>query len=117
MTLKEAAPYFPVIELRPNHTELRETLDRDPSQMTIGELHEHRFYLETEILKTGEDSCTICKIKIGSVWIMWQIHVDYAYQAYCRLKGFHYQLPLLAVRFMSVPEMEKWEGLPFLWHG
>ena len=72
MTLKEAAPYFPVVEVRPNHTELRETLDRDPSQMTIGELHEHRFYiyLETEILKTGEDSCTICKIMIGSVCII-----------------------------------------------
>ena len=117
MTLKDAAPYFPVIKVKPNHTELHEELDKDPSQMTIGELHEHRFYLETEILKTGEDSCTICRIIIGSVWIIWQIHVDYAYQAYCRLKGFHYQLPLLAVHFMSVPKMEKWEGLPFLWHG
>ena len=57
MTLKEAAPYFPVIKVKPNHTELHEDLDRDPSQMTIGELHKHRFYLETEILKTGPDTC------------------------------------------------------------
>ena len=117
MTLKEAAPYFPVVKVKPNHTELREELDRDPSQMTIGELHQHRFYLETKLLKTGADSCTICKIIIGSVGIIWQIHVDHAYQVYCRLKEFYYLLPLQAIRFMSVPEMEKWEELPFLWHG
>ena len=117
MTLKEAAPYFPVIEVKPNHTELYEDLDRDPSEMTIGELHKHRFYLETEILKTGPDTCTICKIMIGSVAIIWQIHVDHVYQAYSRLKRFHSQSSLQAIHFMSIPEMEKWEGLPFLWHG
>ena len=116
MTLKEAAPYFPVIEVKPNHTELYEDLDRDPSEMTIGELHKHRFYLETEILKTGPDTCTICRIVIGSVAIIWQIHVDHIYQAYCRLKKFHPQSSLQAIRFMSIPETERWEGLPFLWH-
>ena len=117
MTLKEAAPYFPVIKVKPNHTELHEELDRDPSQMTIGELHEHRFYLETKILKTGPDTCTICRIKIGSVTIVWQIHIDHVYQAHSRLKAVHPRLLLQSVNFMSVPEMEKWEGLPFLWHG
>ena len=117
MTLKEAAPYFPVIKIKPNHTELCEKLDRDPSEMTIGELHKHRFYLETEILKTGPDTCTICRIVIGSVMIIWQIHVDHVYQAYCRLKKLKPQLLLQAICFMLIPEMEKWEGLPFLWHG
>ena len=117
MTLKEAAPYFPVIKVKPNHTELHEDLDRDPSEMTIGELHKHRFYLETEILKTGPDTCTICRIMIGSVTIIWQIHVDHAYQAYSKLKRFHSQFSLQAIRFMSIPETERWEGLPFVWHG
>ena len=116
-TLKEAAPYFPVIKVKPNHTELYEELDRDPSEMTIGELHKHRFYLETEILKTGPDTCTICKIVIGSIIIIWQIHVDHVYQAYSMLKKPHLQLSLQAIHFMSIPEMEGWEGLPFLWHG
>ena len=114
MTLKKAAPYFPVIKVKPSHTELHEDLD---SEMTIGELHKHRFYLETEILETGPDTCTICRIMIGSVAIVWQIHVDHAHQAYSRLKRFHYQSSLQAIRFMSIPETEKWEGLPFLWHG
>ena len=117
MTLKEAAPYFPVIKVKPNHTELYEDLDRDPSQMIIGELHKHCFYLETEILKTGPDTCTICRILIGSVEIIWQIHVDHAYQAHCRLKSLYLWLSSQAIRFISVPEMTKWEGLAFLWHG
>ena len=117
MTLKEAAPSFPIIRLKPNHTELHEDLDRDPSVMTIGELHKHRFYLETEILETGPDTCTICRIVIGSVAIVWQIHVDHAYQAYSKLNRFHSQSSLQAIRFMSIPETERWEGLPFLWHG
>ena len=117
MTLKEAAPYFPIIPLKPNYTELHEDLDRDPSEMTIGELHKHRFYLETKILETGPDTCTICRIIIGSVTIIWQIHVDHAYQAHSRLKKLHSQTLLQPIRFMSIPEMEIWEGLPFLWHG
>ena len=117
MTLKEAAPYFPVIKVKPNHTELYEKLDKDPSKMTIGELHKHRFYLETEILKTGPDTCTICRIIIGSVMIIWQIHVEHVYQAYSRLKKLHIQLPLQAIQFMSIPEMKRWEGLPILWNG
>ena len=117
MTLTEAAPYFPVIKVKPNHTELHEELYRDPSEMTIGELHKHRFYLETEILKTGSDTCTTCRIVIGSVMIIWQIHVDHVYQVYSMLKKPHLQLSLQAISFMSIPEMEKWEGLPFLWNG
>ena len=116
MTLKEAAPYFPVIRVKPDHTELYETLDRAPSQMTIGELHKHRFYLETEILKTGPDTCTVCKIKIGSVEIIWQIHVNHAYQAYSRLKELHAELSSQAIR-MIVPAIGKWEGLSFLRQG
>ena len=116
MTLKEAAPYFPVIQVKPNHTELYEELDRDPSKMTIGELHKHRFYLETEILKTGPDTFTICRIVIGSVMIIWQVHVNHVYQAYSMLKLHSQPLPQ-AIHYMSIPETKMWEGLPFLWHG
>ena len=117
MTLKEAAPYFPVIPVKPGYTTMNEDLDRDPSQMTIWELHKHRFHLETKVIQTGPDTCTICQIKIGSVTITWQIHANHAYQAYSRLKGLDSQLSSLAIHFMSVPAMELWEGLPFLWPG
>ena len=117
MTLKEVAPYFPVIPVKPGYTTMHEDLDRDPSQMTIGELHKHRFHLETKVIQTGPDTCTICEIKIGSVTIIWQIHAHHAYQAYSRLKGLDSKLSSLAIHFMSVPEMVAWEGLPFSWGG
>ena len=50
------------------HTAMtEELLDKDPSKMTIFELHKHPFYLETELLQTGPDTITICRIVIGSV--------------------------------------------------
>ena len=56
MTLAEAAPYLPVIPLKSSHTAVTEELDKDPSKMTIFELHKHHFYLETELLQTGPDT-------------------------------------------------------------
>ena len=102
MTLKEAAPYFPVVPVKSGHTTMHEDLDKDPSQMTIGELHKHRFYLETEVIQTGPDTCTICSIKIGSVTIVWQIHLDNVYQAYISIKGKNSQLKSQAIRHLSI---------------
>ena len=65
MTLAEAAPCFPIIPLKSGHTAMTEQLDKDPSKMTISELHKHCFYLETELLQTGPDTLTICRIVIG----------------------------------------------------
>ena len=68
MTIEEAAPYFPVdLRIKPGYTQVIESLDKDPRKMTIGELHKHRFYLETELFETGTDTCTIYRIVIGSV--------------------------------------------------
>ena len=117
MTLAEAAPYFPIIPLKSAHTVMTEQLDKDPSKMTIFELHKHRFYLETELLQTGPDTITICRIVIGSVTITWQIHVDHVYKAYCSLKKKQSQLPPQGIMALSVHEAEEYEGLPFVWRG
>ena len=119
MTLKEAAPYFPVIPVKSGHIRMHEDLDRDPSQMTIGELHKHRFYLETEVIQTGPDTCTICRIKIGSVTVVWQIHVDHVYQAYSSIKSkMHSQLSIHAISYLSIPEAAFLEAkLPLLLRG
>ena len=119
MTLKEAAPYFPVIPVKLGYTTVQEDLDRDPSQMTIGELHKHRYYLETEIIETGPDTCTICSIKIGSVTIEWQIHIDHLYKAYSSIKSkMHSQLSMHAISYLSIPEAAFLEAkLPLLLHG
>ena len=84
---------------------MHEVLDKDPSQMTIGELHKHRFYLETEVVQNGPDTCTICSIKIGSVTIVWQIHLDHIHQAYSSIQSkMHSQLAMQAISYLSIPE-------------
>ena len=118
MTLKEAAPYFPVVPVKSGHTTMHEDLNKDPSQMTIGELHKHRFYLETEVIQTGPDTCTICSIKIGSVTIVWQIHLDNVYQAYISIKGKNSQLKSQAIRHLSIDQAIFLEArLPILLRG
>ena len=112
MTLKEAAPYFPVVPVKSGHTTMHEDLDKDPSQMTIGELHKHRFYLETEVIQTGPDTCTICSIKIGSVTIVWQIHLDNVNQAYISIKGKNSQLKSQAIRHLLVDQAIFLEARP-----
>lgn len=115
MTLAEAAPYFPIIPIKSGYTAVTEELDKDPSKMTIFELHKHRFYLETELLQTGPNTCTICRIVIGSVTVTWEIHVDHVYKAYCSLKKWS-QLPQ-GIVILSIREAEVYEGLPFFWRG
>ena len=117
MSLKDAAPYFPIMQARSGYITMHEELDRDSSQMTIGELNDHRFYLETKLVQNGPDTCTIRKIMIGSVVIVWRIHVTHAYQVYSRLKRLHSQLSLQGIRHISVPAMKQWEGLPLLFPG
>ena len=117
MTLSEAAPYFPIIFPKSAHTTMTELLNKDPSKMTIFELHKHRFYLETELLQTGPDTITICRIVIGSVTITWQIHVDHVYKAYHSLKKKQSQLPPQGIVTFSITEAEMYDGLPFVWRG
>ena len=117
MTLAEVAPYFPIIPIKSGHTAIIEELDKDPSKMTIFELHKHRFYLETEFLQTGSDTCTICRIVIGSVMITWEIHVDHVYKAYCSLKKKQSQLQSQDITILSITEAEVWGDLPITWRG
>ena len=118
LTLSKAVPYFPVHKQpKPSHITIEEILEVDPSKMTIGELHEHRFYLETEYFRTGKDTLTFYKIIIGSVMIFWQIHVDHVYRAYTSLNEGHRQLSLSANSSLLINDIKVWDGLSVLWRG
>ena len=121
MRLNEVAPFFPVIPLesKVNYTYFEERLDKDPSEFTIGDLHKHRFYLETEVLNIDSNKLTICKIFVGSIYIVWQIHYDDVYQATVSFKK-HYSKTLslyYSINHLSFPAMTLWAGLPILWYG
>ena len=119
LPLSKVAPHFPIYKQpRPNHTLIKEDLQADPSQLTIGELHKHRFYLETELFQTGQDSLTFYRIVIGSVVIFWQIHIDNIYKVYTSLnKTHHHRLVSAASSTLFVDDIEVWQGLPVLWRG
>ena len=118
MTLAEAAPYFPIIPIKSGHTAVIEELDKDPRKMTIYELHKHRFYLETELLQTGPDTCTICRIVIGSVTTTLQTHVDHVYKAYYSPKNIKQsQLQSQDITTLSITAAEIRGELPISWRG
>ena len=116
MKLSEVVPYYvPVIPLKFGYTEVEEVIDKDPREFTIGELHSHRFYLETELFKTGSGTLRYYKIMVGSVIIVWQIHVDDVYQAYTSLQNL--QLPPQSIIHLTIPQTVEWIGIPILWRG
>ena len=117
MKLSEVVPFIPVILLNPNHTVVAEELDVDPSQYTISDLHKHRFYLESEFFQSGNGTLTCYKIMMGSLFILWQIHVDHAYSAYLMLRKKISHFQSLAIRHLSVPAIEKWAKLPVVLRG
>ena len=118
LTLQKAAPYFPVtVILKEDHTTINEVLDRDPRQMTIGDLHKHRFFLESEFFETGPDTLTYYRIKVGSVCIVWQIHVDNVHKAYSALQQKNSQFASQAITTLLISGTEVWKDLPFLWKG
>ena len=119
LPLSKVAPHFPIYKQpRPNHTLIKEDLQVDPNQMTIGELHKHRFYLETEMFQTGPDSLIFYKIIIGSVVIYWQIHIDNIYKVYTSLNETrHHRFLSAASSTLLIDDIEVWQGLPILWRG
>ena len=119
LPLSKVAPHLPIHKQpRPNHTLIKEDLQVDPNQMTIGELHKHQFYLETELFQTGPDTLTFYRIVIGSVVIFWQIHIDNIYKVYTSLnKTQHHWLLSAASSTLLVDDIEIWQGLPVLWRG
>jgi len=110
MKLSEVVPLVPVIPLNSSHTVIAEHLSVDPKEYTIEELHKHRFYLETELLKSGSGSLTCYKITVGSLFILWQIH---SYEAYLTVS----MVKSVAIHHISVPVIEKWTKLPVVLRG
>ena len=118
MKLCEVLPDFvPVIPLKLGHTTIEEALDKDPKQLTIEELHKHRFFLEDKIFEIGPNTLAHYTIYCGSLKITWQVHVDHVYKAYSSINNKRCQLSLHAITHLSIPEVEDWTNLPVLWCG
>ena len=89
----------------------------DCHQMTIGDFHKHRLYLETCLFRVGEGTFafTIFSVDPGSFYISWQIHIDLIHQVFCTLND--HKKAMQSIAYFSVDELERWRGLPVLLRG
>ena len=96
---------------------LKDKFDKDPSEVTVYELLEHKYKIETEVLDTDEGELVLSCIKTGCVELTWQIPQELVYRAYTSMKRKHDELSSLAVKSLVCKEAERYEGLPILWRG
>ena len=96
---------------------LKDKFDKDPSEVTIYELLEHKFKLEYEVLDIDEGELVLSCIKTGCVELTWQIPQELVYQAYTSMKRKHDELSSLAVKSLVCEVADEYAGLPILWRG
>ena len=96
---------------------MKDKFDKDPSELTVYELLEHKFKLEKEVLDIDEGELVLSCIKTGCVELTWQIPQELVYQVYTSMKRKHDELSSLAVKSLVCKEADEHAGLPILWRG
>ena len=96
---------------------LKDKFDKDPSELTVYELLEHKFKLEREVLDIDEGELVLSCIKTGCIELTWQIPQELVYRAYTSMKRKHDELSSLAVKSLVCEEADEYAGLPVLWRG
>ena len=96
---------------------LKDKFDKDPSEVTIYELQEHKYKLEYDVLDIDEGELVLSCIKTGCVELTWQIPQELVYRAYTSMKRKHDELSSLAVKSLVCEEADEFARLPILWRG
>ena len=110
---------IPYVSIKPfkESTNLVEKFDKDPKDLTISELLQHKFKLEYEVLDIDEGDLVLSCIKTGCVELTWQIPSELVYRAYTSMKRKHDELSSLAVKSLICEEGDEYAGVPILWRG
>ena len=114
--ISEFIPYQLVKPFK-DFTSLKDKFDKDPSEVTVYELLQHRYKIETEVLDTDEGELVLSCLKTGCVELTWQIPTELVYRAYTSMKRKHDELSSLAVKSLICEEADELAGLPILWRG
>ena len=116
---KKVTEVIPYVSIKPFKESLGivEKFDKDPKDLTISELLEHKYKLEYEVLDIDEGELVLSCIKTGCVELTWQIPQDLIYRAYTSMKRKHDELSSLAVKSLVCEEADEHAGLPILWRG
>ena len=116
---KKVTEVIPYVSIKPfnESIDIVEKFDKDPKDLTISELLEHKYKLEYEVLDIDEGELVLRCIKTGCVELTWQIPQELIYQAYTSMKRKHDELSSLAVKSLVCEEADEFVGLPILWCG
>ena len=111
--------FIPYVNIKPfkGSINLFEKFDKDPKDLTISELLQHKYKLEYEVLDIDEGELVLSCIKTGCVELTWQIPQELVYRAYTSMKRKHDELSSLAVKSLICEEADEYAGLPILWRG
>ena len=116
--VKRVTEIIPYISIKPfkESISIVEKFDKNPKDLTISELLEHKFKLE-HMLDIDEGKLVLGCIKTGCVELTWQIPQELVYQAYTSMKRKHDELSSLAVKSLVCNAADEFAGLPLLWRG
>ena len=116
---KKVTEVIPYISIKPFKESINivDKFDKNPKDLTISELLEHKYKLEYEVLDIDEGELVLSCIKTGCVELTWQIPQELVYRAYTSMKRKHDELSSLAVKSLVCEEADEFVGLPILWRG
>ena len=116
---KKVTEVIPYISIKPfkESVDIVEKFDKNPKDLTISELLEHKYKLEYEVLDIDEGELVLSCIKTGCVELTWQIPQELVYRAYTSMKRKHDELSSLAVKSLVCKQADEHAGLPILWRG
>ena len=116
---KKVTEVIPYVSIKPfkESIDIFEKFDKDPKDLTISELLEHKYKLEYEVLDIDEGELVLSCIKTGCVELTWQIPQELIYRAYTSMKRKHDKLSSLAVKSLVCEAADEFAGLPILWRG
>ena len=110
---------LPCVIVRPikNTISFIEKFNKDPEEITLLDLLNHKQILEYDMMDIGENKIILSCIRTGCVELIWQVPSDLVHQAYTSIKKNQDKLSSLAVESLVCKEADKIAGLPILWRG
>ena len=116
---KKVTEVIPYISIKPFKESINivEKFDKDPKDLSISELLEHKYKLEYEMLDIDEGELVLNCIKTGCVELTWLLPQELVYQAYTSMKRKHDELSSLAVKSLVCEVADEYVGHPILWRG
>ena len=116
---KKVTEVIPYVSIKPfkKSIDITEKFDKEPKDLTISELLEHKYKLEYEVLDIDEGELVLSCIKTGCIELTWQIPQELVYRAYTSMKRKQDELSSLAVKSLVCEEADELAGLPILWCG